>query len=874
MLRDIQAIDEKYLIPQPKKGKKRITLRLGLKRPRKPENEITKYVKEMNKRNLRSLNEVKNYLSSVYSSVTKGMENLYHTIIASRVENGKIHLSDNLSNRPLSRYDLFVSQDAQTITNDVNVLHVISCNYYDKFKDGKDLITFWLSSAGLDSIHIASPGYLFENSIKKGYYQDFETNFAAVGLEELDEKDRNELLVPYEKMNDKINEYTIGGNTFYYFGDCKACVVCSKEIYDAQRIKECYEKMKILHTGKKIELNVKTFKLNNKVKFLDLKLTPESFCPAFIILPMKIKVNLLIKSDYNYNDLFNTIEQMFMQDNRLILPDNLFYWSQVSECMDFLAVLGLTSTVLSNDAKQQLTNLYDDYLRCKFTVNVMARNQMELQKILVRFYNSFQTQINYEILDDLSKKLENYITLKTRISAPEFWTGDFRTFLKKLGDLNIAQMVLNQESDAVESCIASVRNCIDLLINKTAVARTYIEKIRDTCKVIYVLFNTGENPGKVAFNQTLAPGAFFGNLGQKIEEDMLEVNIRAMKQKVNIANEKKSEEINRIQEILDNRDDYLKKLIENSANEYLKERKLKLLREQKQVMMAKAFEASTQNENNKTIINNLITKLVLNDADFSKVTSTTFNTIFKEYCDDIELQLNQNRISNEIQKNKNEYQINNLKQKNKQINQGLGGENMKIDEEEEEIIGRSDVQSQSTGTERMPKSRINVGLGLPEKETVFGGIIKKDVQYMNTLFNVAAGKQKSASRNDIDITHHAGNNNPGVMWLKNVIFTSGAYDLKSANDVYGDNYAQILQSYRIPAIVLLEGTRRGVIQPLTDVLDGRQVIYASKPIFNKETAEYEFKKAINNGLAIPDGNAYNYLREVADTFQKYVPDKK
>lgn len=872
MLKFTENIDEEYFLPKKKKGKKRVGIFIGQKRPRtKPVSDIAKYVKMMNKQNIRDLGAVKDYLQGIYDKIPDELLRLYHALASSKVANGKIHLGDSLVNKPLYRYDLFVNQEAQTITNDDLVLNIIYARFLDSLED-KDLRVKWLENSTLSNVHIASPGYLYEGEVLKGCCQDFVKDFAAYGIETLPLDQKNLIFDKKNFIDIDDNKFTIGDTEYYVIGDCKACIICSKTIFENNNeniLRNLYERAKIFHGGKKIELDEKKFKLNNKVRYIDLKLKPETFCPSFLILPKKIRTNILFKAVYNYDDLYNQLWEL-SKNGEFILPENLFYWTQMHDCMDFIGIFALTCPDLDPQLKEKLTEFYDLYIKCKYVLNIQSKNQIELRKIMQKFYNCFQTQIDYDSLVSLKDRIDNYLQLNRRLDAPQFNNDDLKEFYKILSDLGIGQMVIRQNDKDVESVVLSMQDCIEDLVKKDA--DDIAERLKNVCQMIYLLFNTGERKDP-AFPYTLPPGAYLGNLGAIPIENMLQKNIAKMKGKFKQENKIKKEEINKIADILNNRAEFMVKLVSNSIDQYLEEFNIKLTKEERDQVETWTVNTINRNAKNSEDANRVLTEIMLRDKKIDKQATQAFDGIIESFVDEILAQKEDDEVNKQIDLMKEKNKIKKIKSRIKRMSlPSLSS----IDEEKGLLSDQDDDEGPRKRKKKeglmIKKDKGNIymyskepSINIETKSTKSKSKKKRtDVEksaidsarILKKFYNLFTGKQSSVMNNGLDISYMAeGDDSPVVKWLKNLIAAYDLYkDIKYPADIEEREVGLIMERYNFPPEIIEIAIRKGIVPPLKDAIAKKDVLYNIDvhPYDNDYKAETRHKEMLKNKTGIPN----------------------
>lgn len=498
-----------------KAQKKRRSFLLVSKRlkRKKPESDINTLAKELTKKGVESLDGIRKYFSEKGVNIPSSTSRIYELIVKSKVVNNKLFINDTLANKPLHYYMVFRNLSSNMFSNDNLFLELLYHRLITDFKENKDQNTSkMLKCARLNKFHLSSVPFNIMASIDRGYYQDFSDKFAAVGLNFLPDKDQKELL----SFNANTFEFTQDEVTYIGCGNTKACVVTEKK-----RMKEAskdFEKVKILKSGSRVGLDVKPVKSDGRVKFMDCDLKPDKFCPAFLHLDVDVTFNLLAVLDFDYNELFSYLETARFKSNvnddnndYIDFPDNILYWDTFSECMDFIAVFALTSSKISEAHKTGLLKAYDAYVMLKPVLVLWRKNQLFYQRILLEFYNSFNTMINYDKLVELHKKIQEYIADRDILILDETY-NEVKAFFDAM---KITCGMINRQLDeSVLKLADAIKSTITELMSGNFVTNTMIQKIRTIGLSIYELSWMSGNKDSPAFPFAVSPGGFLGTVNK------------------------------------------------------------------------------------------------------------------------------------------------------------------------------------------------------------------------------------------------------------------------------------------------------------------------------------------------------------------------
>lgn len=561
----LSKIDSKKfpVIPEKKKKKEKQITRsiflIGKKRKQKKlPSEIAKWTNELIKLGYKTPEEIQGYFDTKRVKITNQNKSLYQMLIGSRVLNGNMRLSDVLTNKPVYMYYYRSRLVTRCMTNDFLFLECLLKRLLTQ--DETNNLKVDLYKLGVVSkVYVCSLPFICNGQVKKGYYQDYSENFAAIGVENLNERDRNDLF-----SGKNVNQFSFffDGIKFSSYGTSNACVIFeSNKGLDAAR--KMYDDMKIINASGKLSLEEKVVDIDNKARYIDCKIFPESFCPAFLLTPENIDYSVLFYIKMNYNDLFNFIEK---SGNKVELPSNLFYWDTMQQAFDFLGVFSITSQRINDDNKKKIYGTYIQYEELKDVLMVWRKNQLFYQKILLDFYHSFNTRINFDKLMDLYSKITDYIEQRNILTNDESY-NEVKEFINVCTPFS--QMVAQQLTEKVFSIADKMKDVLGRL--NSGASLNIVENLREIgLAIYYTSARFGDDKCTPAFPFIVSPGGFLGNvLGKiKIEEDVLQNMVNDLnKQRQNIERKVENQNENVIN-IISQLENLQNKVIENTIKIY------------------------------------------------------------------------------------------------------------------------------------------------------------------------------------------------------------------------------------------------------------------------------------------------------------------
>ena len=602
-------ISEDLLYPKQKEKKqkketKTIFLLNKRRRMKKEPSSVVKWTNELIKLKYKTPEQIDKYFKENGKIISMKERSFYSMLVSSKVKNGNIALSDILTNKPLNGFFYKSGLMTRVISNDDLYLNLLFKKQIDKINDVN--IQFIKIGSVKDAIFCSTP-FECEGEILKGYYQDFSNQFAAIGLQigentasrilginwgediEKKDKDKNEWAEEPQEFT-----FTFDGYNFTCYGNNNSCIIGPQKTKKDDLLRYS-QNMKIISTTGKIVLSEKKIDIKRKViRFIDTKLKPDSFCPAFLITPKEVNYSVLFTLKFNYNEMFNAVETMSAGKKEVILYDNLFYWSQLEQCFDFIGILGLTSQKLTPDQQTYLENIYNNYIELKDVLILWKQNQLFYQKILLEFYHSFTVKVNFDKLSLIYEKILKYIETRDTLIDDDSYK-DIINFVKRCK--NFGQMVSNQFDDKVIKLADSIKLILRKLI-KQNITDNIVKELR---KIGIAIFNIGyNNDGETikAFPFIVSPGGFLGNLASDVEnlntlKELLE-NMMKENEKVIAKGEELSDQYYNLMTNIKNFEDII---YENTIENFSKTNNYNLNQNDKNILISIIKEKIGSNQN-------------------------------------------------------------------------------------------------------------------------------------------------------------------------------------------------------------------------------------------------------------------------------------
>lgn len=481
-------------------------LGLKTKRTKKPKSELQKISDKIFSKNITGIEEIRMFIGSEFKKFDEVTNKFLSTIAQSKVINGKLVISDTLANRPLV-YKLKVKMGERNwISNDGLFLAKV---FRQAFPGNIGSVNL-TGSALIKDVTIASVPFLYEGETKKGFIQDNRESFFCFGLEALEGDaltDAMTNLFNFEGgIQFKYNNYT------YAAKDYNNCTVITYDANKAYALNN-YRAQKIFNMPslKKRELREKVIEIKNKPRYFYSKMSPEFFCPAFILLNQSVDFFALYNVSLDYNEMFSSIINSLKTSKVSGLPTDFVYWDNVEELVELFSVIAVAgpSFGLPGEYSSYFSGVCDAYSMIKVPIELWRKKMMDLQRAVVEFFNSFSTKLSYDKLTDIREKVfkinddygklvkdPSYEAVNSFFTKAEF-LGPYNVYIKNQLDTKGMKAFLDN--------LLGVLSKIELLQSDNLV-----EDIEKVGNAIYYSSLSEGDMNNCLFPIILSPGAFYG----------------------------------------------------------------------------------------------------------------------------------------------------------------------------------------------------------------------------------------------------------------------------------------------------------------------------------------------------------------------------
>jgi hypothetical protein len=490
----------------------------GKRKIRHPPSDIVTAVNDLIRQGFTTSDAINGYFATKSKKLNDNSRKMYLALVNSKIYADNIRLTDNITNNPLHCYLFIQNFKTKTLSNDILWLNLLNKKSYANLPTKKlyDIST-------IDSAWFGSEVYRYDDeNVLKGYYQDFDENFAMIGANGLKLEEK------YAILNKNQFNFELDNVKYDAYGDPNVCVIVSDTQKDDVK--------KLIENTVEISSNINGFDMNEKkielkectFKYVDCLVKPETFCPAFLIMPKERDYAVTIKMNIDYNKFFSFFLDKCKYGS-IECYDYLIYWDTLNYFFDFAAIFTVTAKDLNQAAKNKLKNFYNTYNEYKPMIELWKFNQLKLQKIAYTFYHAFAGKINYDKLRTLNNKLAEYIEGRNKLVLDNSYKPIKNFFL----NLPNCIMIKNQFSDEIFAIPTTMKKAIE---NLMAGGENIVKNLRVVGTLIYKasLSADGTEGAKVSFPFSVAPGVFLGDLWDNDADnpDILARNVESFQEQV------------------------------------------------------------------------------------------------------------------------------------------------------------------------------------------------------------------------------------------------------------------------------------------------------------------------------------------------------
>lgn len=540
-------------------GKKtKSTIKKNIDKNLENSKQINSIANELLSKNITDLNDIKKFLSEnkKNKNITPAV---IKTILSCKFQEDKIIFKDNYFSKKLTLYFPAFNIETKYLTNDYLYLYMIfnKTILSDIKRDNKNLANL-IENSTLSSVTISSQNFTLNDLSTKGIIQDYDGS-ASLIFSSINETGLTINNIIDQKPN--LGNFELNNIKYSYYGNENTCVI-APETYTAKEILKIYQKMKFLKNENNVFTSSEQFvSVDKKIKFINKKIYPDSFCPSFWASKDLIKCNFLFEIKLDYNALFQFLDTINKNQKNISLPHDLCYWDTMSPFFDFLSVLSITSTHINPDNMRLLSDWVKGLNEIKaFSVRYKIVS-LNIQQIFQDFLNAFLNNSEYKRFLFLYQKASTALDSITELKKnPDF--DIFKNLLSSIPNLHYIKKQLS--SIELLNTLKSVVNTLKQYCEGTN-PDTIFREVINTSKSIFNLLPKRTKDRDGLFPFISAGGGLDSNL-IPANNKIFQIIKNNIKKKEKTENEKK-ENINKISNIVDIVNKELKNFFMNHVTE-------------------------------------------------------------------------------------------------------------------------------------------------------------------------------------------------------------------------------------------------------------------------------------------------------------------
>lgn len=445
------------------------------------------YLTTITKNGWNSFNAIKTYLSRLVDRNTKNKPadvdadaRLIQTILLSKPQGNKILFNSNLFKRPLTSYIFGNRIKTKCLSNDyLYLLYVYntilkSANYEPIIKNSI-----------LNSVKIITDNFRISEDIRKGLIQDYDPLFSVLCTKNITAED----IVNVLKNKTGAGQFTYDGQEFVFYGDEDLSLIKLASVSDKDAVQKFMKMIYLKTEGNKFSEGEKVVPFNAEIRYIDVKLTPEDFCPCFFTTSGKqLDASFLFEFQYDYSTLFNEFAEQGSK-GKIKFPKDLFYWNTINQAFDFLSVFAITATQVPFEAREEIAKWCDTYYSLKPYIRKWKETQMLLERIFKDYCSYFLNNSELLRFFNLRDKVLKYLSMEEALYKETNLHSSTKKFFNELPFCRMLTTQFNYDYTAI--CKKIFRSLSDL-IGGVKLPASLRSEIGDIIKIIHTFLPSSD----------------------------------------------------------------------------------------------------------------------------------------------------------------------------------------------------------------------------------------------------------------------------------------------------------------------------------------------------------------------------------------------
>ena len=461
---------------------------------------VTKWSNDLISRKITDLKAIQEYFSKLDKQPTGQEEKIVQTILNCKFKEGIFIFKANMFSKPLHSYLFSDSVYTKCLTNDCLNLAMI----YNGILQHFDMDPTDYDMCDVESVKIVSENFRLDADTRKGLIQDYSPDFAAICSEVAGAEMINQILADKPQNPSSFN---YKGKRYVYYGNEDVCIINEANMSELEIRNKLDNQKYVESSNGELSEGEYIIKPTNDIKYINKEVKMENFCPSYWLSNKRIKFSFYFTFAWDYNYLFKVIEESQVKNEGLLFPANLCYWDSINECFRFLAVLALTSPVLSQDNKDKIINWVNGYLDNKQAISYWKKNQLLFQRCCNDFLNCFLYDSEYSRFNNLYNKLALYNKTLSFLEKHETAT-DVKNLFQ---NIPFAPMINQQFKSQVTELAKRMQSTVKNYLEGTN-PNLIVNQIKSVAQAIYDLLPSTVEGKVAAFPFICAKGGLCGEL--------------------------------------------------------------------------------------------------------------------------------------------------------------------------------------------------------------------------------------------------------------------------------------------------------------------------------------------------------------------------
>lgn len=380
---------------------------------------------------------------------------------------------------------------------------------------------------------------------KKGYIEEYKSDFSIIGKETLSEEDKKKLEAGnIDGIDCYKGNYKVDGVQYNFRIFKGGCILTYKDGYKGELLKNSINGTRMVSLKKTLVEEIKVMKIAAEQSFyISQNIKTTDFYPCVVIFSNPLDYSFMFNLDVDMLSLSEQLRYLAESNSGEIKDlgsflhfENLVTWDTFDVLANFLVI---ENSIKYKEEKYKyirdvITPFSEDWTNIKREFRLAKKRIEQALKLFVKFYDSFQKRIPYDKMINMQKEIDRIINAMNAFDEEIF--NNIHEFLKKHNLLKVCLTIANSvkgRCSLIKETLTLIKDFTDTLNSKTGGQIIYKAKVIGT--KIFGFFNISTNDN-IMINDIRTPSSFLGNLltGE-------EINARAAAEQLDEEKEKKED---------------------------------------------------------------------------------------------------------------------------------------------------------------------------------------------------------------------------------------------------------------------------------------------------------------------------------------------